>query len=205
MKTQTVESQNNMTAQAALDILKEGNERFVKSLRYNRNLLEQVNQTSKGQFPFAIVLSCIDSRVPIEHVFDLGIGYVFSVKIAGNFVNEDILGSMEYACKVAGSKLIVVLGHSSCGAVKGACDHVELGNLTGLLEKIQPAVYAIEEIGDRSSANADFVQKVADKNVQLAIEKLRENSTVLSEMLENGEIDIVGGMYSVETGKVVFE
>lgn len=137
-------------------------------------------------------------------VFDQGIGDIFSIRIAGNFINEDILGSMEFACKVAGSKLVVVMGHSSCGAIKGACDHVELGNLSGLLNKIQPAVEAIEETGDRSSANKEFVQKVADKNVEIAIQQLKEKSPVLNEMLDNDEINIVGCMYNVETGAVEF-
>jgi len=202
MKTHTQESQNNLTPADALKTLKEGNSRFVNNLKADRNLLEQVKETSKGQFPYAVVLSCIDSRVPVEHVFDQGIGDVFSIRIAGNFINEDILGSMEFACKVAGSKLIVILGHSSCGAVKGACNHVDLGNLTGLLKKIQPAVDAVDEDGDRSAANASFVQKVADKNVELSLELLKKKSPVLNEMLNNGEIGLVGAMYSVDTGIV---
>lgn len=204
MRTQTKETQAALTPRKALEILKEGNARFVQNLKANRNLLQQVNDTSGGQYPFAIILSCIDSRVPAELIFDQGLGDIFSVRIAGNFVNEDILGSMEFACKVAGSKLIVVLGHSSCGAVKGACDDVQLGNLTTLLKKLKPAVEAIEEKGDRSSANADFVQKVADKNVDIAIENIREKSPVLLEMLDNDAIGIVGGMYDVESGQVEF-
>jgi len=204
MKTLTKETQGAITPKKALEILTEGNNRFTQNLKANRNLLQQVNETKSGQFPFAVILSCIDSRVPVEMVFDQGIGDIFCIRIAGNFVNKDILGSMEFACKAAGCKLIVVLGHSSCGAVKGACDHVELGNLTGLLNKIQPAIDAVEEDGDRASTNAGFVQKVADKNVELAIQKVKEKSPVLKEMLDNGEIGLVGGMYSVETGEVTF-
>ncbi len=204
MKTQTKETQAALTPEKALEILKNGNQRFVQNLKANRNLLQQVNETSAGQYPFAIILSCIDSRVPAELIFDQGLGDIFSVRIAGNFVNEDILGSMEFACKVAGSKLIVVLGHSSCGAVKGACDDVQLGNLTTLLSKIKPAIDAVETTGERSSANAEFVQKVADKNVDLTIENIREKSPVLREMLDNNSIGIVGGMYDVESGQVEF-
>lgn len=204
MRTQTKDTQAALTPRKALEILKDGNARFVQNLKANRNLLQQVNDTSGGQYPFAIILSCIDSRVPAELIFDQGLGDIFSVRIAGNFVNEDILGSMEFACKVAGSKLIVVLGHSSCGAVKGACDDVQLGNLTTLLSKLKPAVEAIEEKGDRSSANADFVQKVADKNVDITIENIRKQSPVLKEMLDNDSIGIVGGMYDVESGQVEF-
>jgi len=204
MRTHTKETQAQLTPELALDILKEGNDRFVKNLKANRNFLEQVNETSEGQFPFAVLLSCIDSRVPAELIFDQGLGDIFSIRIAGNFINEDILGSMEFACKVAGSKLIVVLGHSSCGAIKGACDSVELGNLTKLLDKIQPAVNSVDESGDRSSGNSEFVQKVADRNVEIAMKQLTEQSPVLKEMIDVGEIGLVGGMYSVETGQVTF-
>lgn len=204
MKTQTKETQDKLTPEAALEILMEGNGRFVKNLKANRNLLEQVNETRKGQYPFAVILSCIDSRVPAELIFDQGLGDIFSIRIAGNFINEDILGSMEFACKIAGSKLIVILGHSSCGAVKGACDFVELGNLTGMLGKIKPAVEAVDEQGKRSSANSTFVQNVADKNVEMAIENLKAHSPVLKKMIEADEVGLVGGMYSVDTGEVVF-
>ena len=205
MKTHTKETQETMTPEKALQFLKEGNLRFQNNLKANRNLLEQANVTSEGQFPFAVVLSCIDSRVPAELILDQGLGDIFSVRIAGNFVNEDILGSMEFACKIAGSKLIVVLGHSSCGAVKGACDHVELGHLTGLLAKIQPAVDAVTVDGELNSGNSEFVQKVADKNVEIAIQQIKERSTVLREMLDNGEIGIVGGMHHLDTGEVEFD
>jgi carbonic anhydrase len=196
--------QENITPQQAIDLLKSGNERFRQNNRIGRDLLEQVKETAAGQFPFAAVVSCIDSRVPTEIVFDLGIGDVFNVRIAGNFINQDILGSLEFACKVAGSKAIIVMGHSSCGAVKGACDMVELGNLTGLLEKIRPAVDAVSESGDRSSKNGGFVQRVAEKNVELSVQNIREHSPLLNEMYEAGEIEIVGAMYDVASGKVVF-
>ena len=170
-----------------------------------RDNAQQVEDTSTGQFPFAVVLECIDSRVPAEIVFDQGIGDIFTVRIAGNFANDDILGSLEFACKVAGSKAIIVLGHTSCGAIKGACDHVELGNLTGMLEKIQPAVVAIADDGtERSSKNADFVQKVADKNVELTVAEILTKSDVLREMNDAGEINIIGAMYDISTGKVRF-
>ena len=167
MKTHTKETQELLTPRMAMNILREGNERFIRNLKQQRNLLEQVNDTRDGQWPFATVLSCIDSRTSAELIFDQGLGDIFSVRIAGNIVNTDILGSMEFACKVAGSKLIVVLGHTKCGAVKGACDHVEMGNLTELLSKIQPAVYQ-ENVTkkDRTSANYTFVENVAEINVK---------------------------------------
>ena len=201
----TKEIQQSITPAKAVEMLKEGNARFVESKQTHRNLKEQVEQTGNGQFPFAAVLGCIDSRVPAELVFDQGIGDIFNVRIAGNFVNKDILGSLEFACKVAGSKVIVVLGHTQCGAVKGACDNVELGNLTGMLKNLKPAVDAVtDETENRSSGNASFVQKVADANVQLTIAAIKEQSPVLKEMYDNKEIDIVGAMYDVKTGKVVF-
>lgn len=207
MKAHTRETQATMTPQKALEFLKEGNLRFQNNLKANRNLLEQVNDTSEGQFPFATILSCIDSRVSAELVFDQGLGDIFSVRIAGNFVNEDILGSMEFACKLAGTKLIVVLGHTSCGAVKGACDDAKLGHLTGMLSKIKPAVNAVTVPKDaslRNSKNLEFVDNVAQKNVLLTIENIRKQSPVLKEMEDNNEIDIVGGMYDINTGAVTF-
>jgi carbonic anhydrase len=196
-----------MTPQKALQFLKEGNLRFQNNLKANRNLLEQVNDTSEGQFPFATILSCIDSRVSAELVFDQGLGDIFSVRIAGNFVNEDILGSMEFASKLAGTKLIVVLGHTSCGAVKGACDDAKMGNLTGMLAKIKPAVESVSEPkdeGQRNSKNLDFVDAVAEKNVTLTIDNIRNMSPILKEMEDNNEIDIVGAMYDINTGAVSF-
>lgn len=207
MKAQTKESQSALSHENILQILKEGNERFVNSQSLNRSLQQQVEETSTGQFPFAAVLSCIDSRVPVETVFDQGIGDLFSIRIAGNFVNDDILGSMEFACKLAGSKVILVLGHTSCGAVKGACDHAELGLLTGLLDKIKPAVNAVKEPADealRNSKNREFVDEVATKNVSLTLENIRTRSEVLAEMERNNEIMLVGAMYDVGSGQVTF-
>lgn len=207
MKAHTRETQATMTPAKSLQYLKEGNERFQNNLKANRNLLEQVNDTSDGQFPFATILSCIDSRVSAELVFDQGLGDIFSVRIAGNFVNEDILGSMEFACKLAGTKLIVVLGHTACGAVKGACDGAKMGNLTKLIEKITPAVEAVKEPSDvskRNSKNTEFVDEVAKTNVQLTIDRIHTESPILSEMEKNGEIKIVGAMYDINTGAVTF-
>ncbi|PCE62906.1 carbonic anhydrase family protein [Sediminicola luteus] len=207
MITQTKETQAGMTPSSALNMLKEGNQRFVDNKQGSRALLEQVAQTSTGQYPFATVLSCIDSRVPAEMVFDQGIGDIFSARVAGNIVNGDLLGSMEFACKLAGTKLIVVLGHTACGAVKGACDHAELGNLTGLLNKIQPAVNAVsspEDPAERTSKNLDFVNTVAEKNVELTMADIRNQSPVLKEMEDNGEIAIIGAMYDIASGGVTF-
>ncbi len=205
MKTLTREMQDSITPKMALEILKEGNKRFVNNLKANRNLLQQANETSDGQYPFAVILSCIDSRTSAELIFDQGLGDVFSVRIAGNIINEDILGSMEFATKVAGSKIIVVLGHTKCGAVKGACDHVEMGNLTALLSKIQPAVYDEKtEHENRSSSNSDFVEKVAVINVKRTVQGIIERSPILKEMIEKGEIGIVGATHNITNGEVVF-
>ena len=207
MKAHTKETQSTMTPEKALQFLKEGNERFQNNLKANRNLLQQVNETKDGQFPFATILSCIDSRVSAELVFDQGLGDIFSIRIAGNFVNQDILGSMEFACKLAGTKLVVVLGHTSCGAVKGACDHARLGNLTSLINKIEPAVYATKEPKDeelRNSTNLEFVDAVAVKNVEMALENIRNQSVILKEMEQKSEISIVGAMYDLSDGKVTF-
>ena len=205
MKTLNKELQAQITPRKALEILKEGNSRFMKNLQSDRDLLKQANETRDGQWPFATILSCIDSRTSAELIFDQGLGDVFTVRIAGNIVNTDILGSMEFACKVAGSKLVVVLGHSKCGAVKGACDHVEMGNLTELLSKLQPAVYQEKETtGERSSKNATFVENVAQINVKRSVKNIIERSFILEQMVENGEIGIVGAMHDLETGKVTF-
>lgn len=207
MKAQTKETQTAITPDTSLQILKEGNERFQKDLKVNRSLIAQVSDTSTGQYPFATILSCIDSRVSSELIFDQGIGDVFSVRIAGNFVNEDILGSMEFACKLAGTKVIVVLGHTSCGAVKGACDDAKLGNLTSMLAKIKPAVNAVAEPKDaslRNSSNIEFVNDVAKKNVQLTIDRIIKESPVLAEMQKEGAIKIVGAMYNIKDGSVEF-
>lgn len=203
MKAHTRKSQSEMTPQLALSYLQEGNQRFVENLRAHRNLLEQVNETAEGQYPFATILSCIDSRTSAELIFDQGLGDIFSVRVAGNVVNDDILGSMEYACKVAGSKLVVVLGHSKCGAVISACKHVVMGNITTLLSKIQPAVRKVEaSYSDIVSDEA--VQAVANENVLESIRHTLQRSTILSEMVAKGEIIIVGAMYDVESGKVDF-
>jgi carbonic anhydrase len=205
MKTLNKELQSSISPRKALEILKEGNNRFINNLKAHRNLLEQANETRDGQWPFATILSCIDSRTSAELIFDQGLGDVFSVRIAGNIVNTDILGSMEFACKVAGSKLIVVLGHTKCGAVKGACDHVEMGNLTELLSKIQPAVYQEKTTTEnRNSSNSKFVENVAEINVKRNVKNIIERSFVLEQMIENGEIGIVGAMHNIETGEVSF-
>ena len=205
MNAQTKESQDAMSPTMALNILKEGNLRFQQNLKSERDLLKQVQQTGTGQFPHSVVLSCIDSRLSAELIFDQGIGDIFSARVAGNFVNEDILGSMEFGCKLAGSKLILVVGHSACGAIKGACDDAKLGNLTTMLEKLKPAVDAtIEPSENRNSKNIDFVNTVARKNVELTIANIKMQSPVLMEMLNNGEIDIKGAFYHVDSGKVEF-
>jgi carbonic anhydrase len=205
MKTLTKEMQAAITPSKALELLKEGNQRFVSNLKINRNLLQQANETSDGQHPFAVILSCIDSRTSAELIFDQGLGDIFSVRIAGNIINEDILGSMEFGCKVAGSKIIVVLGHTKCGAVKGACDHVEMGNLTALLTKIRPAVDDETETKEnRNSGNAAFVENVSVINVKRTVKSIMERSPILKEMIENGEIGIVGGSHDITTGEVTF-
>lgn len=205
MKAHNKASQAEMTPLKAMDNLKEGNKRFMSNLMAHRDLLQQVNETVNGQYPFATILSCIDSRTSAELIFDQGLGDIFSIRIAGNIVNTDILGSMEFACKLAGSKLIVVLGHSKCGAIKGACDHAEMGNLTELLSKIQPAVYEEKVTAiERNSKNALFVENVAEINVKRSVKSILERSSILNEMVNKGEINIVGGMHDLESGEVVF-
>ena len=205
MKTLTKEMQAALTPLMAIELLKEGNKRFVSNLKMNRNLLQQVNETSEGQHPFAVILSCIDSRTSAELIFDQGLGDVFSVRIAGNVLNEDILGSMEFACKVAGAKVIAVLGHSKCGAIKGACDGVKLGNLSTLLEKIQPAINAETTVSaNRNASNSEFVEKVASLNVILTMDQIMERSPLLKEMINSNEVAIIGGMYNVDSGLVEF-
>ncbi len=202
MRTLTQELQENLTPTNAHKILVEGNKRFVENVKAQRNLKSQVIETSAGQYPFAVILSCIDSRVPTELVFDQGIGDVFSARVAGNIINEDILGSMEYACKVAGSKIIVVMGHSKCGAVTAACQGVELGNVTTLLSKIRVAVNEVKSEG--IELDEAGVEIVAERNVLNSIERIRNESKILAEMEEKGEIEIVGAMYSLTTGEVTF-
>ncbi len=205
MKTLTKEMQTAITPAMALELLKDGNKRFVNNLKINRNLLQQANDTSGGQHPFAVILSCIDSRTSAELIFDQGLGDIFSIRIAGNIINEDILGSMEFGCKVAGSKIIIVLGHTKCGAIKGACDHVEMGNLTSLLSKIRPAVDDELTIAEnRNSSNSEFVEKVAVINVQRTVNSILQRSPILKEMIESGEIGIVGGTHDITTGQVAF-
>ena len=205
MRTFNKELQQQLTPQQALQILKDGNARFINNLKMNRNLLQQVNETRDGQWPFAVVLSCIDSRTSAELVFDQGLGDIFSIRIAGNVVNDDIIGSMEFGCKIAGAKIIVVLGHTKCGAVKGACDGVQMGKLSGLLNKIQPAVEEERETTtNRTSSNGDFVEKVSEINVHRNMQLVLEKSPIIREMVDNGEIGIVGAMYDVAIGKVDF-
>ena len=207
MNAHTQETRDALLPADALQLLKEGNSRFVANSRIDRDLMQQVSQTQDGQFPFAAVLSCIDSRTSAELVFDQGLGDIFSARIAGNFLNDDILGSLEFACHVAGARLIVVLGHSRCGAIKGACDGVELGHLTGMLSKIRPAVDAVEQPTDassRTSANGEFVEAVAVENVRRMVEAIPERSPVLGDMKSSNAIDIVGGFYDVTDGTVKF-
>lgn len=203
MKTHTKEFFDNLTPHQAYEVLIEGNKRFVNNLKINRNLLQQMNETADGQYPFAVVLSCMDSRTSVELIFDQGLGDIFSIRIAGNVVNEDILGSMEYACKVVRSKLILVLGHTRCGAIKGACDHVEMGNLTGLLEKIKPAIEKTPASGDEGH-NAIYSEKVAYANVLHSMDEILERSAIIRSLHHEGKIGIIGGMYSVENGRVHF-
>jgi len=200
----TKEVQNNLAPQNILKDLLDGNTRFVEDKQQQIDNKALINQTVSGQFPKAVILSCIDSRVPVETIFDQAIGDIFVARVAGNFENVDILGSLEYSCKVAGSKLIFVLGHESCGAVKAACDGVELGNITAMLHNIMPAVKKStnEVAGETNSTNKDFVAKVVENNVELTIERIKERSAILKEMLNENEIDIVGGVYSLQTGKV---
>ncbi len=205
MRTHSKETQSGLTPQTALQILKEGNDRFIKNLKANRNLLQQVNETATGQFPFATILSCIDSRTSAELIFDQGLGDVFSIRIAGNILNEDILGSMEFATKVVGTKVILVLGHTKCGAIVGACNHVEMGNLTTLLNKIQPAIFNEKTTLElRDGSNVSFVNNVTEINVHLTIERIRRESPIIAEMEQQGQIIIVGGLYNVESGEVKF-
>jgi len=205
MRTLTKEMQEKLTPQQALTLLKEGNKRFINNLKINRNLLQQVNETSEGQYPFAFILSCIDSRTSAELIFDQGLGDIFSCRIAGNILNSDIVGSMEFACKISGSKIIVVLGHTKCGAIKGACANVEIGNLTGLLAKIKPAIEAeAAAIKDRTSVSPAFVENVTHHNIRLTLKRIPEQSPILAKMIQDGRIILVGAIYNVETGTVNF-
>ena len=201
----TKEERDKLTPDEVIDMLKDGNGRFVSNTLTSRDHSKQVREAAQGQYPKAFILSCLDSRIPVEDVFDRGIGDIFVARVAGNFVNTDILGSMEFGCKVAGAKLILVLGHEHCGAVKGAIDNVELGNLTSLLKNIRPAVEHITDYkGDKSSENEEFVHMVAEMNVRLNIAGIREKSPILNEMESKGEIKIVGGLYRMNSGTVTF-
>lgn len=205
MHTHSKETQANLTPDLAFQILKEGNDRFVKNLKANRNLLQQVNETKEGQYPFATILSCMDSRTSAELIFDQGLGDIFSIRIAGNVLNEDILGSMEFATKVVGTKIILVLGHTRCGAIVGACSHVELGHLSGVLHKIKPAIDAeTSTIENRTGSNPEFVYKVTETNVHLTIAQIQKQSPIIRDLVESGQLKIVGGMYNVENGRVTF-
>jgi carbonic anhydrase len=203
--TQTKATQAKMTPDMALKLLKDGNQRFVSGNMLERDYSAQVAITASGQYPHSVVLGCIDSRVPPEAVFDQGIGDLFTPRIAGNFVTTPLLGSMEFAAGVAGSKLIVVLGHTECGAVKGACDGVEVGNLTDTLAHIAPAIYAVKDVqGERTSKNPAFVDAVAHENVHQNVANILQRSTMLSELVEKGDLKVVGAMYDISTGKVTF-
>ncbi|QHS61698.1 carbonic anhydrase family protein [Chitinophaga agri] len=206
MKTLNKASQATITPAQAYELLKNGNERFVDNLRLHRNLLEQVNDTRDGQWPMAAIVSCMDSRTSAELIFDQGLGDIFSIRLAGAVISDNVLGSLEYACKVAGSKFIVVLGHTKCGAIKGACDMVQMGNLTGLLNKITPAVFAEKTVKEnRTSSNPAFVDAVTHLHTERSVQAILEQSHILREMVMNGEIGIIGAMYDVETGVVTFE
>lgn len=205
MYTHSKEFRDKLTPNLALHLLKEGNERFVKNLVANRNLLQQVNATADGQYPFATILSCMDSRTSAELIFDQGLGDIFSIRVAGNIVNEDVLGSMEYATKVVGTKLILVLGHTKCGAITGACDQVQMGHLTGLLHKIRPAIDREKTVSaNRSGANPDFVNKVTRLNVDCSIAQIRKQSEIIAGLETNGQLKITGGLYDVQSGQVTF-
>lgn len=205
MLTPTKEFQQSATPEQVLQFLREGNYRFVNNLKTNHNFLQQIEQTSDGQYPLAVIANCIDSRTPTELIFDQGLGGVFGIRIAGSIISDHVLASMEFACKVAGSKLIVVLGHTKCGAIKGACDNVQLGNLTTLLNKIQPSIYLEKTVKEnRTASNAEFVEKVTVIHVRRSLEAIIEQSQVLREMIEAGEIGLVGGIYDIETGAVNF-
>jgi len=205
MRTLTKELRDKLTPEEVIEVLRRGNERFVNNLNAHRNLLEQINVTADGQYPFAVILSCMDSRTSAELIFDQGLGDIFSIRIAGNILNEDILGSLEFATKVAGSKIILVLGHTKCGAITSACNNVRLGNLTKLLNKLRLVIEnETETKTQRDGSNPSFVYNVTKINVQMTIEKIREQSPIISELLKGGEIKLVGGIYDVDTGIVEF-
>jgi carbonic anhydrase len=205
MKLHTKDTLDTLTPAKALEFLKEGNLRFINNLKINRDLLQQVNNYKDGQHPFAIILSCMDSRTTVEHVFDQGLGDVFVLRIAGNVLNEDIIGSMEYACGVVGTKLILVLGHSKCGAIKGACDEVKLGSLTQLLDKIQVSIEEVkEEMPQVSTKESQFVEAVTHHNVIHSLEEILDRSELLKGLFSHGKIGLAGAYYDIETGEVEF-
>ena len=205
MRAHTKETQDELTPEHALDILREGNKRFVNNIKAHRNLLQQVNETSSGQFPFAAILSCIDSRTSAELIFDLGLGDILSIRIAGNILNEDILGSMELACKIAGSKLIVVLGHTKCGAIEAACNNIEVGHIKSLVSKIRPAINnETETKTERNGMNNFFVRNVSEKNVFNVVQNITEQSPILKELVQTKKIKIIGGLHDIDTGQVIF-
>ncbi len=205
MKTLTKSMQDAITPSLALDLLKKGNQRFIDNLKISRNLLQQANETSDGQHPFAVILSCIDSRTSVELIFDQGLGDVLSVRIAGTIINEDILGSLEFGCKVVGAKIIVVLGHTKCGAIQGACDDIKMGNLTALLRKIEPAVTAEQTVTEnRTSLNDEFVGKVSAIHVRKTVQAAIKGSSILKELIESGACGIIGGNHDISTGEVSF-
>ena len=194
-----------LTPAQALESLRRGNERFVSGKTHPRDMLQDQRTTAGGQYPHAIILSCIDSRAPAEVIFDAGLGDIFNARIAGNIADADLVGSMEFACKVAWAKLVLVMGHTSCGAIKGACDHVELGNLTGLLQNIEPAVASVQQVpGERNSKNKNFVEAVSEANVELTVQQIRQLSPILRDMERAGEIQLAGCIYDLDTGKVRF-
>ncbi|MFM2200187.1 MAG: hypothetical protein RL769_240 [Pseudomonadota bacterium] len=207
MTTLTKEMRDLLTPRQAVEMLKNGNQRFVNNLKINRNLLNQINETSDGQYPFAFILSCIDSRTSAELIFDQGLGDIFSCRIAGNILNEDILGSMEFACAVSGAKLVMVLGHSECGAIKGACDHLEMGHLTKLLKKIQPAVKIVKKNKKNHNHSHKFqniTDQVSEQNVLEVIKKIPKKSKIIRKLLKEKKIALVGGMYNISSGVVEF-
>lgn len=194
-----------MTPASIIELMKRGNLRFRKGEKLQRDTLAEQRSSAKGQFPAAVILSCIDSRAPAERILDLGIGDIFNARVAGNIANDDILGSLEFACKLAGAKVVLVMGHTACGAIKGAIDNAELGNLTGLLAKIKPAVQATVYSGERTAKNYGFVDLVAKTNVELTVADIRKRSPVLAELESKGSIKIVGAMYDIATGAVKFD
>lgn len=205
MKTISKNDLLHITPEQAIDLLKKGNERFVHNLSYKRDLLQQVNETAEGQYPFASILSCIDSRTTAELIFDQGLGDIFSIRIAGNIVNDDIIGSLEFACKIAGSKLIVVLGHTNCGAIKGACDQTQLGHLTQLLQKIHPAIEQETSFKEnRNGSNLAYVNEITKINIKNSINVILHESSILKELINQKTIKIIGGLYDVSSGEVSF-